>query len=186
MPDVENRLLKTLPEFESSEVSVWFGHLEDQTRLLWKGLEGADPAELEWQPAPGTNTIGMLLAHLAIVEVFWISSLMEKAFLCEQVIGIGGDDDGMPLPEGAAPPANLAGKPLSYYNGLLMKAREYTLAALTALDDTALTREIEQRRRDRTLVLNGRWILYHVAEHLSGHFGQVLLLRHLYRARPRA
>ena len=71
-------------------------------------------------------------------------------------------------------------------NSLLMKAREYTFAALTALDDAALTREIEQRRRDRTLVLNGRWILYHVAEHLSGHFGQVLLLRHLYRARPRA
>jgi uncharacterized damage-inducible protein DinB len=183
MPDVQYRLMKTLPEFDSAEVSVWFGHLEDQTRRLWEGLQGADAEELEWQPAPGMNTIGMLLAHLAVVEVFWITVLMEKAFLSEQVIGIGGDDDGMPIEEGAGPPPNLAGKALPYYNDMLMMAREHTRTSITGLEDADLTREIEHRRRDRNTILNGRWILYHVAEHLSGHFGQILLLRHLYRLR---
>ncbi len=26
-----------------------------------------------------------------------------------------------------------------------------------------------------------RWVLYHMLEHFSGHYGQILLLRHLYR-----
>ena len=41
-------------------------------KLLAKDLKDITPAELQWQLRPGMNTIGMLLAHLAIVEVFWL------------------------------------------------------------------------------------------------------------------
>ena len=184
MPETVERLIVASPDFTSSAIGSFFAQLDDQTRLLANDTRAMTPEELQWQPAPGNNTIGMLLAHLAVVEVFWVCTLMERAFLCEQVLGIGGDDDGMPLPEGAAPPQNLAGKTLSSYNDLLMKAREHTRLALVGLSDSDLTREIDQRGRTRATILNGRWILYHVAEHLSGHFGQILLLRHLYRSRP--
>jgi hypothetical protein len=30
-----------------------------------------------------------------------------------------------------------------------------------------------------------RWVLYHMLEHFSGHYGQILLLRHQYRDRER-
>jgi hypothetical protein len=32
-------------------------------------------------------------------------------------------------------------------------------------------------------VVTLRWTLYHMLEHLAGHYGQILLLRHQYRAR---
>jgi len=181
-----HRKIVPLPEFTSAEVSLYVAQLEELTQRLRDDVKDMTPEELEWQPAPGTNTIGMLLAHLAIVEVFWVSVLVERAFLCDRVLGIGADDDGLPLPDGAAPPQNLAGKPLSWYFELLMKSRAYVTAQLTPLTAADLTKEIEHRGSRGTRLLNGHWILYHVLEHFGGHYGQILLLRHLRRAGVRA
>ncbi len=175
------RLLLPNPEFKSVETSLFFAQLEDQSRRLWKVVQDAAPAELAWQPHPGTNTIGMLLAHIAITEVFWISVLTERAFVCEKVLGIGPDDDGLPLPEGSAPPATLAGKALPFFQDLLMRAREFTREALLPMADGDLVREIEHRRRDGVQTLNGRWILYHIVEHEAGHHYQIGTLRHFHR-----
>jgi hypothetical protein len=30
------------------------------------------------------------------------------------------------------------------------------------------------------------WVLYHLVEHFAGHYGQILLLRHMWRARTGA
>ena len=45
--------------------------LLDQHRLVEAALRKGSP-NFEWQPAPGRNSIGMLLAHNAIVEVWWL------------------------------------------------------------------------------------------------------------------
>src|SRR5436309_16086381 len=148
MTDPKNRVLAPIDGFESTEASLAFAQLEDLTARLWKDIRDAEPEELTWQPAPGMNTIGMLLAHLAVVEVFWVASLTETAFLCEEVLGIGGDDDGLPLPPEGLPPSGLAGRGLSYFHDLIGRAREYTRKSLAPLVDSDLTREIEQRRRD--------------------------------------
>jgi len=174
-----------LADYASAEVSLYVAQLEDLTRRLREDVADATAAELEWQPAPGANTIGMLLAHIAITEVYWTSTLLERAFLCERVLGIGADDDGMPLPEGATPPAQLAGKPLPWYFDLLLKARAHTTANVMPLTSADLVREIEQRRARGTRTLNGHWILYHMVEHFAGHYGQ-LNLRHLWRTSARA
>jgi len=182
MTQTTQRLLEPIAEFGSVEASLAFAQLEDLTRRLWALVESADAKELAWQPAPGMNTIGMLIAHIAIAEVYWGSELTQKAFICEQVIGIGPDDDGMPLAESAPPPPNLAGKSLPYYHDLVMRAREHTRTVLEPLADDDLTRLLERRSPKGTRVLNGRWILFHMVEHLGGHLGQIGLLRHLHRA----
>src|SRR5882724_4421503 len=102
------RMLTPLPEFQSSDVSIYYAQLQELTGRLRKDVADATPEQLEWQLAPGFNTCGMLLAHIAVAEVFWASVIAEKAFLCEQVLGLGADDDGMPLAETAAPPTGLA------------------------------------------------------------------------------
>ncbi|MBI4345357.1 MAG: DUF664 domain-containing protein, partial [Elusimicrobia bacterium] len=148
-------------------------------------LNGATAQELEWQPAPGMNTAGMLLAHLAIVEVFWTQIALRgiEKLETEPVIGIGQDDDGMPLPEDGAPPQVLKGKTPAYYEDLLSRARAYLKEAAVKLSDADLDREVTRTRPDGTQrIVNVRWGLYHMLEHFSGHFGQILLLRHLYRA----
>src|SRR5436309_13482050 len=87
--------------YRSREAALFVAQLDDQSARLLAALREATPDELEWQPAPGTNTIGMLLAHIAIAEVYWtqVGPLARESFDCDSVLGIGADDDGMPMPE---------------------------------------------------------------------------------------
>jgi len=182
----ERHTLEPLPDFESEEVSLFVAQMDDQSRLLRDEFRGVTATELSRQPAPGTNTIGMLLTHMAITEVFWTSVLTESAFLCEQVLGLRSEDDGMPLAADGLPPAGLAGRELAFFDDLLARARHNTLRQMRPLVAADLTRPIEQRRRTGVVTLNGRWILYHMLEHTAGHRAQIALLGRLLRVRPAA
>jgi uncharacterized damage-inducible protein DinB len=171
--------------FRSREAASFLAQMEDQSRRLGEALRGITTQELEWQPAPGMNTVGMLLAHIAVAEVAWAQLALRgiEKVETESVLGIGQDDDGMPLPEDASPPPSVKGKDLAYYEGLLSKARAYFKDGAAKVTEADLDREITRTRPDGTVrVINVRWGIYHVLEHFAGHFGQILLLRHLYRA----
>ena len=168
--------------YRSSEVASFMAQLDDQLSRLRMATSDLTPADLQWQLAPGMNTIGMLLAHLAIVEVWWfkIGIGREEAPSVKDVLGIGDDDDGMPIAAGAAPIAVLNGKGIGFYNDLLESARTYIkrLAAPHAQED--LDREFIRKRPDGSRrALNVRWVYYHVLEHFAGHYGQILLLKHM-------
>jgi uncharacterized damage-inducible protein DinB len=173
------------PGYRSREAGLFVAQLEDQSARLTKDTRDLTPAALAWQPAPGMNTIGMLLAHIAIVEVYWtqVGPLGLTAYETESVIGIGLDDDGMPLAEGGTPPATLRGKDLAFFDDLLARARGYSKRALADLTDADLEREVTRRGRDGAVrsVHNLRWILYHLVEHEAGHYGQINLLAHQFR-----
>jgi len=189
MADDERDLIEIPPGFRSREAASFLSQLDDLSRRMGEDTRGLTPAELEWQPAPGMNTIGMLLAHLAIVEVFWTCRGLEGAAEVPDVklLGIGGDDDGMPLPDGGMPPRALAGLDLASFDAMLASARERLRATAMALDDADLDREqTRSHAGGKTQRLNARWLLYHMLEHLAGHYGQILLLRHQYRATRRA
>jgi hypothetical protein len=165
-------------------VASFAAQLDDQLALLKKATAELEVRHLEWQPHPGVNTVGMLLAHLAIVDVWWIS-LAPKGGVPEAdvdtvfkgIIGIGMDDDGLPLPPAGHHPATLAGKPLAFYYQLLDTARAATHTVLRGWSDSDLSSSYELNARSITK----EWTAYHVLEHFAGHFGQVLLLKHLMR-----
>jgi len=172
----------------SREAASCIAQLDDQSSRLLQDVAELTPAALMWQPAPGLNSIGMLLAHIAIVEVFWtqVGPLALTKYETESVIGIGIDDDGMPIPEGGSPPPGLAGKPLAFYSDLLARARAYSRGAIAALGDADLDRIITRTRRDGSKhETDLRWILYHMVEHFAGHYGQINLLAHQYRLEAR-
>ena len=168
---------------------AWLAHLDDQTRLLAKDLEGIAPAELGWQLRPGMNTIGMLLAHMAIVEVIWLNVAVKRPADegLVKTLGLTRDDDGMPNEQyGNQPPAKLKSRDLKYYLNLIRRARTRTKGLVCGFRDAELSRMFLRTRRDgKRQRVSQRWILYHVAEHFSGHYGQILMLRHLYRDRGR-
>lgn len=177
-------MLPAVTGYRSTEIGSFVSQLDDLTRLMMKDVEGATVEELAWQPAPGCNTIGMLLAHIAVVEVFWIqvAPLHLKAFDTMPALGIGIDDDGLPLESGGAPPAALSGRDVAWYAERMRLARVHTVEHLRNVDDAELTLEFQRTRRNGEVnVTNLRWVLYHLVEHLAGHYGQILLLRHLYR-----
>jgi len=169
--------------YRNREAASFMAQMDDQSQRLLRNLEGIGAAELEWQPSPGMNTIGMLLAHIAIVEVFWTQiGVRAGAPDFESVLGIGGDDDGMPIPEGGLPPAVLAGRKPDFYLDLLDRARAYARQVAMEVSDTDLDTMRSRTRRDgEQEEFNVRWVLYHMLEHLAGHYGQILLLRHQYK-----
>ena len=176
--------------YRSAEAASFLAQFDDLSRRLWESLDGMTASELAWQPKRGTNTIGMLLAHMAIVEVFWIQAgvLGQPApYSTEDALGIGIDDDGMPIPELGGHPATLAGKDLAFYDDLLARARRYVKQHVASLTDTDLETKRSRTRRDGTHEsFNVRWVLYHMVEHFAGHYGQINLLAHQFRARGRA
>lgn len=158
------------------------GQLDDQLRRLEESVAGLERETLAWQIAPGRNTIGMLLAHIAVAEAWWIQAgaqgireLDEVNRIVKGVIGIRADEDGLPLPDGGGHPEALAGFALADYLALIHKARLATHVTLRGWTDAEL---------DEPFVLKDRrvtkgWILYHVLEHMVAHYGQILLLLRL-------
>ena len=185
MSEVVQSLLRPAEGFRSREAASFFAQVEDQARILRESIQGTSPQELEWQPERGMNTIGMLLAHNAIVDVFWtqLAILGIKETDSMPVLGISMDDDGMPIAPDAEGPANLKGKPLAFYEDLLARGRAYVKEAWGKVSDADMDKEITRERPDGSRrVLSVRWAMYHILEHYAGHRGQIQLLRHLYRA----
>ena len=151
---------------------------------LTRRVEEATPEQLEWQLGPGTNTIGMLLAHLAVVEVYWVEAVgrgidsdEEADRIVQGILGIRMEEDGMPLPENGTHPRSLAGKTAADYLEMLRRARSATHHALRSWDDRGLaeTRTVDGRE------VSLAWLLYHLVEHFAYHLGQIAQLASLRR-----
>lgn len=164
------------------QVGLFAAQLDDQLRLLKKDISGLTTRQLEWQPHKGINTIGMLVAHLAIVEIWWINIAAKEMpgepdgeRLTKRTIGILGNDDGMPLKRDGVHPKVLKGYTLKQYLSMLSKARASVHKELRTWKDRDLQKTFRRRKFDIT----NEWTVYHVLEHFSGHYGQILLLKHL-------
>ncbi|HEX7078520.1 MAG TPA: DinB family protein [Candidatus Eisenbacteria bacterium] len=185
MPTEVRSEIKIPAGYRSPEAASFVAQLDDQLARLLDATRELTADDLMWQPAPGMNTIGMLLAHLAVVEVWWTKIVLGKEDDPDvrDVIGIGTDDDGMPLAEGAPAFPLLNGNEIAFYHDLLAKARAFVTRAAQAASPDALDQTLTRTRPDGTKrVINGRWYFYHVLEHFAGHYGQILLLKHMRRA----
>jgi uncharacterized damage-inducible protein DinB len=193
MPDIY-RDIKVPDSFKSVHVGLFIAGLDDQNRRLFEDIHDITPAELEWQSAPGMNTIGMLLAHIAIVEVWWMhvgplaaGSVEAASAPLPGILGVGLQDDGMPIEKANGEPPNiLAGRDLAFYEDLFQKARNFTKETTVSFTPEDLDRTGSLKRRDgSTGTYTVRWVLYHILEHEAAHYGQIGFIRHLYRDRGR-
>ncbi|MDH3890683.1 MAG: DinB family protein [candidate division Zixibacteria bacterium] len=165
-----------------TKVGLFAAQLDDQLKRLKNNVKGLTIKQLEWQQKPGMNTIGMLLAHLALVEVWWIriapkgipwqpdgKKLIQKA--------CGFEDDGLPMPPSGRHSKYLKGYSLERYLKILAKVRRSIHREMKVWRDRDLDKlyALGSRRISRM------WTLYHVLEHFAAHFGQVLMLKHLMR-----
>ena len=171
--------------YASREVASFIAQLDDQLLRQKEQTRTLTPADLEWQPAPGMNTIGMLMAHQAIAELGWtglgIEDLQRSEIRFQEILGI--DDSGVPLAPNGVPPVALAGKDLAYFDDLLDRARKHLKRVAAAVNDSDLTLIRSRTRPNGELrELEVRWGLYHMLEHFAGHFGQILLLQHARQA----
>jgi uncharacterized damage-inducible protein DinB len=185
-PDLRS-VLELEPNCGSTQAALLVAQLHDMHRRLRDASRDLTPEELAWQPSAGVNTVGMLLAHIAIAEVHLtqIGVLGEREGHVAEVLRIGADADGMPMPPDGRPPATLADKHLVWFDGLLDRSLAYATRVARGLSDSDLERVIERPRPEGSRrVFNVRWALHHIVEHAAGHFGQILLVRHLRGKEP--
>ncbi|HKQ19899.1 MAG TPA: DinB family protein [Candidatus Eisenbacteria bacterium] len=181
-PAVERDEIKIPEGYRSREIASFVAQLDDQLALLREDTRDLTPADLQWQPARGMNTIGMLLAHNAIVEVWWmkIGVLVEADPKIEDVLGIDVNGDGMPIEAGAEAFAALNGKDIAFYDDLHDRARAFLKGVAATLGPDDLERETTRTRANGTKrIFNIRYVFYHLLEHFAGHYGQILLLKHM-------
>lgn len=169
-------------------VSSFAAQLDDQLALLKEAVAKLSVEQLEWQPHRGMNTIGMLLAHLAVVEVFWINVAAcemtpepDGEELMKRTIGILMDDDGMPIKPDGLHPQTLAGKTADDYLKMLDLARASIHTEMRTWKDADIESSYTRKRGDQERKITKSWTLYHVLEHFAAHFGQILLIMHLMR-----
>lgn len=186
-PRVDRNILRVPRRGRSAEAMSFLAQLDDLSRRLFEDLDSCKAAELSWQPRRGANTIGMLLAHNAVVEVYWMLVATESFTpeRLEEILGLTMDGDGIPMPPGGTPPAQLRGRALVWYRALHDRARAFTAATVSRLKAADMDRVVRRRMRRANAYhdCNLRWLLYHVLEHQAGHYGQMLLLRHLHADR---
>jgi hypothetical protein len=184
MPPLTQRILGPASGATSKLPGLFLWQLDDQSRRLTEDTRGATPEELAWQSAPGMNTIGMLLAHIAYAENHLTQVGLEGKATSDTrtAIGISEDEEGMPLASDGPPSPALAGRDLVWFDGLLERARLHTRKVAQALTDADLAREVRRPRPDGTQrIFNLGWVFYHLLEHEAGHRGQINLLQHLAR-----
>ena len=187
MSPVTRNVIAIPAGYASQEVASIVAQLDDQLRRQKEQTRTLTPADLEWQPAPGMNTIGMLMAHQAVVEVGWtglgIEDLQRNEIRFQEILGFGDKDDGMPLAPNGAPPAALAGKDLAFFDDLLDRARKHLKRVAAPVRDSDLTiMRPRTRPNGEPREVEVRWTICQLLGHFAGHFGQILLLQHARQA----
>jgi uncharacterized damage-inducible protein DinB len=157
--------------------------IRDEHRRLVACTKDLHIDVLQWQPASGFNSIGMLLAHIAIVEAYWILAAPSGHLtddrsndVIRSAIGIGLNDDGIPLGEAGHHPPLLSGWKSGDYHLVLRRSLKLVLGVLSEWRERDLDRALVPSRKRET----GFWVANHLLEHAAGHRGQIQLLRKMY------
>jgi len=131
-------------------------------------VEGISIAELDHLHDDSSNSIGALLAHIAVVERgYQFLTFEERAATAlemeawEPALTLGADARRL-----------LRGKPLEHYVRELEEVRRLTLEGMAARDDTWLERPLRAAP-----AMNAHWGWFHVAEDEINHRGQIRWLR---------
>lgn len=122
--------------------------------------------DLDARPAGVTNSIGMLLEHIAEVEIAYAIDTFEGK--------VAPDTPGLILGESAQ--ESIRGNEAAHYIDRLRSVRDRTLIELAKRDDAWLSEVVGKWGRSQ---VNNHFKWFHVMEDELGHCGQIRLLRRL-------
>jgi uncharacterized damage-inducible protein DinB len=131
-------------------------------------VEGLTTEELDHLHDADSNSIGSLLAHIAVVERSYQVLTFEDRVLSPKE----NEAWSAPLKLGAEGRRLLRGHPLEHYLEELAVARRVTLECLAARDDDWLERSVGPAPK-----INAHWAWFHQAEDEINHRGQIRWLR---------
>ena len=163
--------IEALPGYDL-EIGRWLWTLEDGRRLTKEALVGIDPRAVDWAPPEGSNSIGTILYHLALIEAdcLYVEVLEQESYPGEAAAL---------LPHTARDArgrlTRVEGVGLDEHLGRLDAIRDRLLAAFREMS-------VEEFRRTRHLPhydVTPEWVLHHLMQHEAEHRGQIGVLREL-------
>ena len=123
--------------------------------------------QLDYLISPDSNSIAMLLAHIANLEKWWQSHIFEgNTTFWQTPANLSGSER-----------TSIKGQPLSFYLDELSTTREKTLEELQKRDDAWLHETAPFFSNGKLMNNYFKW--FHVLEDEINHRGQILLIRRL-------
>jgi uncharacterized damage-inducible protein DinB len=164
--------LKPVPGFANDDAGYAVAALDELSARLCDLIGDLDRDGLDFVPRGTTNSIAMLVVHMAWAEAGWIARVAQAAVPSDLELLL------LPGKQGAGGDLPVSSYSVSELTALCRRVRrEVTMHALSALDD--IDREVPDARRPMTV----RGVLMHLIWHWTYHSGQVGLLRRLWGAR---
>jgi uncharacterized damage-inducible protein DinB len=159
--------IESIPGYTPS-IGRLVGMLTYARSTTFAAVEGLTLEELDHLQDPRSNSIGALLAHIAVVERSYQIMTFEDRPLSPDEIA----QWSIPLKLGAEGQRALRGRALDHYMNELTLVRQTTLDGLAARDDAWLERSVSAAPK-----INVHWAWFHVAEDEINHRGQIRWLR---------
>lgn len=144
------------------------GMLTYARSTTFAAVEGLTLAELDHLQDPRSNSIGALLAHIAVVERSYQVMTFEDRLLSPDETA----EWSIALKLGVEGQRALRGRSLDHYLKELTVVRQRTLEGLGTRDDEWLERSVSAAP-----TINVHWAWFHVAEDEINHRGQMRWLR---------
>jgi len=161
--------VEPLPGYEPT-IGRWLWLLEDTRRETTEAVTGLVPATLDWTPHVGENSIGILLYHIALIELDWLyTEVLENQPWSERLkplFTVADRDDQGHL-------SSVQGAPLDEYLQRLELTRQQ-------LRESFQDMTVEEFRRPRSFPryqVTPEWVLHHLIQHEVEHRGHIQLLR---------
>ena len=133
-------------------------YLQEYLDKILYALEHLDDRDLWWRPAPGTNSVGNLMLHLAGNLSLWILQ------------GLGGQ----PVDRDRAAEFTADGSHASHTRAQLIERLAKVIAACRGLLVDLSESELRRVRTIQGYRIDGQAALFHAVEHMSYHTGQIL------------
>ncbi|WP_353718775.1 DinB family protein [Dyadobacter sp. 676] len=167
----------TFGHTKDHSVDYLIGILQDTRLTTIQTIRKLTTAQIDWQFAPGWNTIGALLSHIEAIEHFFrIEFVLGRKLTAEE------NDFWTPaLDMGEHIPKLMTGKAIEDYIGNLTTSRQMLIDSIRDLSFEELTQKIDGYYDEQT-GCNLAWALYHMAEDEIYHRGQISMLRKLHAA----
>jgi uncharacterized damage-inducible protein DinB len=147
---------ESAPADEMTMDRAWLTHLRESA--IFK-LEGLDPEQLRWRPAPRANSLGAIVVHLGYAERLWVRVIfagerMDMAWRARM----------FELPAGWS-----VDEVVSFYRA--------ETGAADAVLDAAASFDLPSRGDIRPTTL--RWVVTHMIEETARHVGHMDITREL-------
>jgi uncharacterized damage-inducible protein DinB len=144
------------------------GRLDELHAEILKALDELPAEALDWQPAEGMNSIGVLVVHLTGAERYWIGDVLK----------------GEPFPRDREAEFHVKGLDAKTLKQRVIDLDAYEEVAFEGMELGALEEERTSPRDGRKFLAG--WALMHALEHTALHVGHIQIQSQLWKQSGRA